>query len=155
MLKYLHPSFHQDVQQDYFGYLKTLNEKIDSFHRRLLRRVLNIRWPKIIKSEEVYNRTKVKKWSNVVKKRRLSWVGHLLRLDKNTPARIALKEACRTVKRKSGPKSTWINLIKSDLKNSHLNLNANETNNETFLEELEIICKDRNKWRDEIRSMML
>ena len=73
---------------------KTMNEKIDSFHRRLLRKVLNVKWPRIIRNNVLYEAAKVEKWSKIIKRRRLSWLGHLLRLDKQTPARLALKEAC-------------------------------------------------------------
>jgi hypothetical protein len=31
-------------------------------------------------------------WSEAIKKRRLNWFGHLLRLPENTPAKLALKE---------------------------------------------------------------
>ena len=87
------------------------------------------------------------------KKRRLSWVGHLLRLHTETPARVALKEACRCIKKKPNRKLTWIDLIKNDLKDSSLVLNVQT--NETFFNDLEIICADRERWRNEIRYMML
>ena len=132
---------------------KTICEKIDSFQRRLLRKVLNVKWPRIVKNEVLYEITKVTRWSKIIKKRRLSWLGHLLRLDAQTPARIALKEACRIVKKRPGRKNSWIETIKNDLKNSNLNLNIN--NNETFFNNLEIICKDRKRWKSEMRYMML
>ena len=43
-----------------------------------------------MKNEEVYHITNVVKWSETIRKQRLSWLGHLLRLEKSTPARIAL-----------------------------------------------------------------
>ena len=47
---------------------KTLNQRIDSFQRRLLRRVLNIKWPKVTKNDIIYERTKTKRWSQIIKK---------------------------------------------------------------------------------------
>ena len=92
-------------------------DKVDSFHRRLLRKALNIKWPRIETNENLYNRTKVEKWSKIIKQRRLSWLGHLPRLDEKTPARIALKESCRKVKRNIGKnKTTWIQVVKNDVK---------------------------------------
>ena len=38
---------------------KSLDEKIDSFHRRLLRKVLNVKWPRIIRNNVLYEVTKV------------------------------------------------------------------------------------------------
>ena len=46
-------------------------DKVDSFHRRLLRKALNIKWPRIETNENLYNRTKVEKWSKIIKQRRL------------------------------------------------------------------------------------
>ena len=54
---------------------KTINNKIDSFHRRLLRKTLGINWPNKISNAELYEETKERKWSNIVKERRLSWLG--------------------------------------------------------------------------------
>ena len=131
----------------------SLYQKVDRFQRRLLRKVLDIKWPRIIKNETIYQVTKVKKWSEIIKKRRLSWVGHLLRLDAQTPARLALKEACKITKKKPGRKVSWIDVVKKDLKDSRLNLNTKD--NEVFFEELKIICCDRKQWKTEIRYMML
>ena len=49
------------------------NEKsIDTFHRRLLRtNVLDVRWPKTLSTEAVYQKTKVQPWSVLIRKRRL------------------------------------------------------------------------------------
>ena len=66
-------------------------DKVESFHRRLLRKELNIKWARIETNENLYNRTKVEKWSKIIKQRRLSWLGHLLRLDEKTPERIVQK----------------------------------------------------------------
>ena len=47
---------------------KNLGNKIDSFHRRMLRTVLKIKWPIIMKNEEVYHITNVVKWSETIRK---------------------------------------------------------------------------------------
>ncbi len=68
-----------------------LNKSVDSYQRRLLREVLNIRWPRIITNEDLYRRTRVEPWSRTIRRRRLNWLGHVMRLDERTPARTALK----------------------------------------------------------------
>ena len=73
---------------------KTLENQIDSFHRRILRsHVLNIRWPKIVKNEDAYGKTKIEPWSKTIEKKRIKWFGHLMRLDENTPAQKVLRVA--------------------------------------------------------------
>ena len=70
-----------------------INKKIDSFHRRLLRRAINNTWPKhLFTNTELYSITKSEPWSTIIMRRRLNFTGHLLRLNENTPARLALKE---------------------------------------------------------------
>ena len=72
----------------------TQEHQIDSFQRRLLRQVINIRWPKKISNDELYNKTRVQPWSIKIKRRR------------------ALNESLQPIKKKVGrPPITWIKLI--------------------------------------------
>ena len=92
---------------------------IDGFHRKLLRTtVLNIKWPKKMSNEDVYKITRQSKWSEIIKLRRASWFGHLLRLPETTPARQALSYALKPMSRTRGrPKLNWIRVITEQLKN--------------------------------------
>ena len=95
---------------------ETQENEIDSFHRRVLRKVINIRWPKIISNDDLYEKVGVEKWSVSIRRRRLNWLGHLMRLDERTPVRKALLESLSNVKRKVGrPQLTWIKVIEKDL----------------------------------------
>ena len=85
----------------------TLERSIDYFHRRLLRKVIHVTWPRVITNEELYKRTKVTPWSLRIYKRRLSWFGHLLRLPYETPVKRSLNVFVKTWKRSAGrPKTT-------------------------------------------------
>ena len=107
----------------------------------MLRKVLNIKWPNVVTNIELYQITNVEKWSYITKKRRLSWLGHLMRLDLETPARIALTESCRPVKKIVGKhKLTWIELVKKDLQSSRLNLDARSDS--VLFEQLAEICSN-------------
>ena len=72
--------------------------------------------------KKYYRRTKEEKWSTTIQKRRQRWLGHLLRLPENSPARLALSEALRTVKKPKGKqKTTWIKMVnKLQKHNLHL-----------------------------------
>ena len=120
----------------------TLERSIDSFHWRLLRKVIHLTWPRMITNDELYKRTKVTPWSLTICKRRLSWFGHLLRLPSETPAKRSLKAFVKTLKRSAGrPKTTWFSLILNDIfKYSDINLYEDQ---EKDLESLEKICDDR------------
>ena len=71
----------------------SLNNSIDAFHRRMLRKyVFNIKYPTILTNKQIYEITKVTPWSNVIAIRRLVWFGHVCRLHEDTPAKKALHE---------------------------------------------------------------
>ena len=56
-------------------------------------------------------------WSTVIRERRLRWTGHLLRLDENTPASVALQEAIRKIgKKKRGNFKLWKQIVNEDLR---------------------------------------
>ena len=119
---------------------KALEQEIDIFQRKQLRRLLNISWPRKRRNEELYEITKMKKWSVEIKRRRLSWLGHLLRLPDETPAKQSLYESLRKVKKPRGKsKLTWLGLINSDLKCVGLHTND--------ITELLRIANDRQAWK--------
>ena len=94
-----------------------ININIDCFQRKLLKKVLGIYWPKVISNNKLYKKTKQKPWSQVIKRRAMSWLGHLLRLNQLTPARLALNEYCKKGKRPVGkPKESWLSMIRKLLK---------------------------------------
>lgn len=121
---------------------KTAANKIDSFHRRLMRKALNIKWPNKIASETLYKDTKQKPWSKIIKTRRLRWFGHATRLPAETPAKIALTEAKRKIKKpKGGQKSTWMAVLEKDLKAQNLTLEGATE-----------LAYDRDAWRRVVRN---
>ena len=116
---------------------KTLEKKIDAFQRRLLRRAINVKWPKKISSKELYRKTQVRKWSDTIKTRRISWYGHALRLPEDTPAKIALNESERKLKKyQGGQLTTWSQMIKRDLE--EINVDPREAKH---------TAQDRKEWR--------
>ncbi len=100
-----------------------LNHKIDVFQRKLLRRILNIKWTRKMINTKLYEITKLKPWSVTIKRKRLSLLGHLMCLDPETPARESIEEFLRPVKGPQGrPKKTWMDIIRSDLKEVNIEL---------------------------------
>ena len=131
-----------------------LNNKIDCIQRRFLRKILGIHWPKTINNEKLYDKTKQKPWSDTVRRRAFSWLGHLLRLNHQTPARIALNEFIKNCLRPVGrPKETWMSMIKKCLKRNNININL--ANDEKMINDLERLCNDRIRWRQFVKNMKL
>ena len=81
-------------------------------------------------------------WSTTIKKRRLSWLGHL-DPDTDTPARQALEATLIPYKRKVGhPPTTWIKTINKELKEIDVNISLDSNKSISTLENL---CADRKK----------
>ena len=118
---------------------------INSFQRHLLRMyILNVKWPKTITNENVYEQTKTKQWKHTIKTRRLSWFGHVIRLPNETPAKIALSYATQKYKRPQGrPKTTWIEITTKQLKED-LNLSWNQACD---------LAKDREIWKNMLKKL--
>ena len=132
---------------------KKLENAVNTFQRRHLRKILGIHWPKKITNTELYTKTKTEEWSITIQRRRLNWLGHLMRLHPETPARLALAEYLRKVKRPKGrPQRTWMELIKYDLKTIVI-LDYNKPNK--TIEQLTQMAHDRNYWRNIVRRVVL
>ena len=100
----------------------TLTEKIkkqiDSFQRRLIRTfILNVKWPTIVKNEQVYEKTNTTPWTDEIEIRQMKWFYKVNQLDENTPAKKALAYAEKTYKKPRGkPKTTWLANMKKHIK---------------------------------------
>ena len=104
-------------------------------------------------TEVLYSITKAEPWSDVILRRRLSWLGHLLRLPEETPARIALSEAITPAKRPRGkPRTIWISCIKKDLIKLNIVSKSDTIDNKTFFDHLTELTANRNSWNQKIRS---
>ena len=95
---------------------KKQEEIIDTFQRKMMRKILNLNWQDKVSNDKIYKETNSTPWSQTVKRRGLTGYGHLLRLPEDTPARKSLKEAKSPCKKpRGGQKLTWIKQIEKDL----------------------------------------
>ena len=78
--------------------------------------VLNVKWPHIATNDAVYAVTSKIPWSQVTKRRKLSWLGHLFCLLDDTPLKIALQYSLRQTKKpRSRQQTTCISMMKMKL----------------------------------------
>ena len=129
----------------------TLEKAVDSFHRRILKTAINIRYPKVISSQKLYTLTKEPPLSEKIRKRRLALLGHILRLHPDTPAQRALQYYMAPHPRPVGrPPMTWIALITKDLQVPLKTYNIKTPMTAASLAQLKILAEDRHFWRKEI-----
>ena len=107
---------------------KATLEKIDTLHRRHLRAILNIKWPKgQISNAALYKRCNVDKLSERIANQRWKMFGHILRSSENTPAQLALLFAVESdnmfVGRLGRPRMNLFSVLKRDLNDRNLSIN--------------------------------
>ena len=124
-----------------WAFTKTDETSLNSFHRRLSRRVAGVYWPKILKSDELYMKNKN---TRAESDHKFTLFGHILRLDPNTLAQRAMNNYfLATSKPLAGrPKTTLPTALKKDLKARNIMLDCHED-----LLKLRIRAKDRASWK--------
>ena len=94
MLSELHSKFCKLINHLYncgtWGVTAVAEKKMDAFHRKQLKRVLNIKYPTIISNEKLYETCKEKPISQTMRAARWKLFGHILRRDKEIPASKAM-----------------------------------------------------------------
>ena len=101
-----------------WGMTKTEAKKLDSFHRKQLRRIVGIKWPQIISNESLYKKTGAEQASKTVMRRRWKLLGHILRLPAESPARQAMKfyfEERKSRHKIKGTRTTIVTTINDDI----------------------------------------
>jgi len=92
---------------------------LDVFHRRCLRTIFGISWRDHITNDELMKRAGMEDLSDIVRIRRLTLTGHILRLPPDRPASVAMlwvPDGGDGDRRKRGrPRKTWPQTFWEDL----------------------------------------
>ena len=137
-----------------WGLRKTDEESLNSFHRQLLRRICNIKWPDTISSKELYKLTKCQPICIDITQARWKYLGHVLRMESDCPPKQAMEWFFLpeiNLKRYSGtPRTTIVTTIQRDIKNTKEKFCNFEIHNFSTTVDFEILCNlasDRNHWK--------
>ncbi|XP_062609873.1 uncharacterized protein LOC134271677 [Saccostrea cucullata] len=120
------------------------DEKLDTFHRKCLRRILKIHWPEKITNQQLYERTRAIPLSCTIKRKRWRWIGHILRREENSHIRTALTWAPEGKRRRGRPKNTWRRSVERE--REELGWNS--------WKEGQVVASDRRKWRSLLNGLM-
>ena len=113
------------------------SQRLSGFHTSCLRKICRIYWPQKITNKELYQRTGQRDITTVVKQRRWRWLGHVIRKDRDSITRTALRWTPGSGKRKRGrPRETWRRTIEAEMK----------TAGKTW-KELEKAAIEREQWK--------
>ena len=120
--------------------------KLDAFHRKQLRKVLNIYYPTKISNKTLYKKCNEKPLSAHILQSRWRLFGHILRRNEEIPANKAMQLYFhRTEKRFRGrPTTTLPVIINKDLSQIQNNLSLKSTDDLKYLRSL---AQDRDQWK--------
>ena len=126
---------------------KSIMEKLNTCHRKHLRRICNVYWPNgVISNVELYRRCNALTITERVRKSRWTLLGHILRMDDNCAASLSLRYAVTSSEflrgRRGRPRCNLFTTIVNDLKEHDLHLKTIHD-----LHKLKVLANDRNLWR--------
>ena len=141
-----------------WGLTKSDEKNLYSFHRKQLRIVLNVKYPDKMRNMEVYRLTKEIPLTLQILRSRWKLLGHILRLDDKTPAKISMKHhfSPSTASKFSGrprqilPKTLSDDIIRTTKEDLHFydDYKIAELKTAENLNILKTIAYDRQKWSE-------
>ena len=97
--------------------LKTTHERrLDAFDMKCLRKILGIKWNDFVTNDEIRSKTEQPPVSSTICKRRLRWLGHVLRLPATRPANQVITWTPEGQRRRGRPKMNWRQTVERDLR---------------------------------------
>lgn len=100
------------------------NNKLSTFHHSCLRRILGIFWPNKISNNQLLQVTKQDQMNDIIKRKRWRWLGHVMRMKKEIPARTALTWTPEGKRKKGRPRTTWRRMMEDELSTASLTWNT-------------------------------
>ena len=128
---------------------KKMEHDADCFHRRHLRYITGIVWPRIMSNEKLYHITGAKPISRIAKERRWSLFGHICRLPPDVPAHavmLSFFSASSCLRKKKGRiRLCLATTLAHDLAESPFNHTMTLNRMSDFLH-LRSLASDRTRW---------
>ena len=119
------------------------SQRLSGFHTSCLRKICRIYWPQKITNKELYQRTGQRDITMVITQRRWRWLGHVIRKDRDSITRTALRWTRDSGRRKRGrPRETWRRTIEAEMR----------TAGKTW-KELEKAAMDREQWKSLVSAL--
>ena len=110
--------------------------KIGAFHNGCLRKICRIFWPNKISNVALYKKTGCNSAVLEMKRRRLRWLGHVLRMPGDSIPKVALRWTPPGKRKRGRPKMTWRQTVMAELREMGLSWG-----------EAQASAKDRTLWR--------
>ena len=122
---------------------KREENKLDVFQTRCLRRMFKIRWQQRVTNKAVLEMAGAEKISDEVRRRRWSWIGHVLRKEPTHDCAVALGWAPEGKRKRGRPKTTWRRMVEVE---------RNQAGWQTW-GEARRTAADRPRWKRDVRAL--
>src|SRR5215469_18882378 len=127
-------------------------KSLDACENSWLRRILRISYKDHITNETVRKRTGQEYVSNVIKRRRLKWAGHMMRMENTSAVKRSWKYQPQGKRSRGRPRTRWNDCLEQDLKDAGLSLYGKTLGRERM--SIESIASDRGVWRKVIEASL-
>ena len=116
--------------------------KLNAYHMRCLRRILNITWQDKVTNTSVLERAEILSMYSLLKQRRMHWLGHVVRMeDGRIPKDLLYGELTLGSRPTGRPKLRFKDVCKRDLKALNVDVNT-----------WEATASERSAWRQTVRE---
>ena len=122
---------------------KKIDKKLDSFENKCLRKLLKVKWSDFVSNNTVRDRTHQQPVSNIIRKRRWKYLGHVLRSDEKRLNRQVLMWSPVGKRKRGRPKTTLRRTIQQESK-----LLGCKT-----IQDLQLLAKNRITWRSKTSAL--
>src|SRR6218665_3699500 len=112
---------------------------LESAHHRWLRRILHVTWRDKITNKRIRERTGQEELGCIIRRKRLTWLGHVARMNLNRKAKQLLNWTPGRKRGRGRPRKYWPETIRGDLRTLEL----------TWEDALDA-AEDRDGWRKRI-----
>ena len=117
--------------------LQMPSKQLQSFHMRLLRKILGIKWWHRLTDMEVNRRSGLKPFQVLLAQRQLRWVGHTIRMPEyRLPRQMLYGKLAEGSRHRGGPCKRYRDHIKATLKLCNIPSDS-----------LQAVATDRAQWR--------
>jgi hypothetical protein len=143
---------------------ETETEELEAYHRKQLRTVLGIKYPRKIPNSKLYNTTNTVELKHVIRRARWRMFGHTLRMSNKTPAKLAMMQYFSSTNTDcfiGRPRTTLPGILDKDISlaqkqqkaNSPLQLLPKQLKTAEDFQEIEKLARNRSLWRSIVANM--
>jgi len=111
-------------------------KKLEAAHHKWQRRILGITWKDMVTNDEVGKRSRMGKLEDILRKKRLRWLGHLHRMPDDRITKQSMEWKGEGKRKRGRPRKNWKTTIIDDLKNMEMSW-----------QDAEQIAEERTVWR--------